>query len=381
MALLEILRTPGGTGPVTLDADTLTGPDGSVVARVAGQTLDFIDLEPRADLSGSGPFLGCEDEAFDYLGDWALVDGVRCGEAFAADIAIMFRVDSDFRLHFRRQPWSGWVAVLIDGKVVGEFDLFDAYSVVPLAVSFVRPNADRPSTVLIKPLKRRSLGSAGFQVFFEGVTLLEPGSAHADPVSEAASVWPDFFTAALNEVGEGWVLDFGSAGRRSADPRVVSLSARALNLPDLRSPLERIPIADAQIAMAFAWHSLGRAGNPVAAISELSRVTRPGGRLLAAVPAVTPPAGATHFFSFTAAGLRALLEPAWDITEIRPWGSPSDVVARVIDATGANVRSYERANALKTDAQELWSRFPPESEMTAVSPFLIVDGRRRPDPE
>lgn len=379
MSLLDILRTPGGGDSVEFDSDLLRDSSGGVVARRIGETFDFVDLDAPPILTGSGPFLACDDEAFNFLGEWSLVDGIRCAEAFGNDVALVFNATSNFRLHFRRQPWSGWVAVHIDGKLAGEYDLYDAYSVAPLAISFQIPSPDRAATIVVKPLKKRSPGSAGFQVFFEGMTLLERGSEQADPISEAASVWPHPFEPAMAELGDGLALDFGSAGRRSPDPRVVSLSTNPLNLPDVRAPFDQTPFAEGVFDLIFAWHSLGRAANPVAALSELARIAAPGGRLIAAVPAVTPPAGATHLFSFTATGLRAMLARDWDVVDISPWGSPSDVIARVIDATGANVRTFERANTLKRDADEMWSRFPPESEMTAVAPFLIVDARRRAD--
>ena len=92
----------------------------------------------------------------------------------------------------------------------------------------------------------------------------------------------------------GWLLDGGGGTGRTAQPLramvgnlVVSdisqrmlAEARRKRLPAARARAERLPFADGCFERALVVDALHHFGDPAGAIGELSRVLRPGGRLL-----------------------------------------------------------------------------------------------------
>jgi SAM-dependent methyltransferase len=129
------------------------------------------------------------------------------------------------------------------------------------------------------------------------------GEAYADNSRLAARVsiydWQrprlDLVELALVQLGEvvGPVLDVGwgtgvyTSRIRATRPgvRVVPVDLSAGMRPEVVGEVDRLPFADGSVGGALAMHMLYYATDPRAALGELRRVLRPGGRLVASTNA------------------------------------------------------------------------------------------------
>ena len=89
---------------------------------------------------------------------------------------------------------------------------------------------------------------------------------------------------------------------------------------DIIGSLQDLPVADASFDAVLCTQVLEHVADPLAVLSELRRVTRPGGQLLLTVPLVWPLHEEPYdFFRYTPHGLRHLLTAAgFEIVSITP---------------------------------------------------------------
>ena len=94
------------------------------------------------------------------------------------------------------------------------------------------------------------------------------------------------------DVGGARVLDVG-AGDRRYEPLLHAAEVVAFDMPgnphaDLHGSIEAIPVADASFDVVLCLQVLEHVPDPAAAVRELRRVVRPGGRVLASTHGVYP---------------------------------------------------------------------------------------------
>jgi SAM-dependent methyltransferase len=90
---------------------------------------------------------------------------------------------------------------------------------------------------------------------------------------------------------------------------------------DLLGPVEALPVADASYELVLCNQVLEHCDDPVAAVRELSRVTAPGGRVLASTHGVMVyHPSPEDLWRWTHVGLRRLFEQSgdWTSVEVRP---------------------------------------------------------------
>jgi ubiquinone/menaquinone biosynthesis C-methylase UbiE len=123
----------------------------------------------------------------------------------------------------------------------------------------------------------------------------------------------------LSDAPDGRLLDVGSgtgqlaaraaaAGRSvvavDADPDMVAMSGAAVPRRVLSASLPALPFTDGAFDAVTANFVVNHVADPRAAVRELARVTRPGGRLSLTIWPARPPAwGALVSGAFTAAGV------------------------------------------------------------------------------
>jgi SAM-dependent methyltransferase len=122
--------------------------------------------------------------------------------------------------------------------------------------------------------------------------------------------------AFVNEDPSALILDCGAGLRRLEHPNVVNLEVVPYRSTDVLADNERLPFKDASFDGALSLAVLEHVRNPMRAASELCRVLKPGGKLLAVVPLLQPVhAFPHHYFNMTAEGLAALFADRIDVVE------------------------------------------------------------------
>lgn len=91
---------------------------------------------------------------------------------------------------------------------------------------------------------------------------------------------------------------------------------------DTQADLQRLPFADNSFDAAICFQVLEHVNEPMAVISEIGRVLRPGGKLYLSAPMAWHQHQQPHdFFRYTSYGFRHLIENSgMRVREMRPWG-------------------------------------------------------------
>lgn len=107
------------------------------------------------------------------------------------------------------------------------------------------------------------------------------------------AVYNDIYMRMLAKTAPGPVLEIGggSGNFKSIRPDTVSSDIVAAPWLDLVCDAQRLPFADNSFANVVMIDVLHHIENPVRALSEIKRVLRPNGRLIACEPAITPVSG------------------------------------------------------------------------------------------
>ena len=128
-------------------------------------------------------------------------------------------------------------------------------------------------------------------------------------------------------IGRYRVLDVG-CGARPYEPLFAPHAASYVGVDpvdnpkaDLKGPVEDLPVEDATFDVVLCNQVLEHCDDPVKAVSELDRVTAPGGRVLATTHGVMPyHPSPTDYWRWTHAGLEKLFAEngAWASVRVTP---------------------------------------------------------------
>jgi SAM-dependent methyltransferase len=169
-------------------------------------------------------------------------------------------------------------------------------------------------------------------------------------------------------------VEYGEAGAEIA---------RVRGLPVIRGDAQALPIADFAASAVVAFDVLEHLADDVAAVREMSRVLRPGGLLLVAVPAdprlwSQHDEAVGHLRRYTRQSLRAVLEHGeLDIEGIRSWNVLLRPVVRLrrSRATGSDLGDPPVGANAVLRAIVATERVLPVGRLPGVS--LIATARRR----
>jgi len=130
------------------------------------------------------------------------------------------------------------------------------------------------------------------------------------------NAYDPFALSFVNEDPGALVLDCGAGLRKQEHRNVVNLEVVPYRSTDVLADNERLPFVDGAFDGVMSLAVLEHVQNPFAAASELCRVLKPGGKLIAVVPLLQPVhAYPHHYFNMTAEGLARLFSERIDIVE------------------------------------------------------------------
>jgi SAM-dependent methyltransferase len=107
----------------------------------------------------------------------------------------------------------------------------------------------------------------------------------------------------------GMVLDCGAGSRHSTRPNVIATGILQYPSTDVVCGDEHLPFLDNSFDVVLSLDGLKHVRNPYVCAKELTRVLKPGGRIVAVTPDLAPVHGfPLHFFNPTPSGLAALFD-------------------------------------------------------------------------
>jgi SAM-dependent methyltransferase len=140
------------------------------------------------------------------------------------------------------------------------------------------------------------------------------------------------------DVAGSRILDVG-CGDRPYDPlfaaaaEVVGFDVPGNPHADVHGSIDAIPLADASFDVAFCLQVLEHVPDPAAAVRELRRVVRPGGRVLASTHGVAPfHPNPDDLWRWTAQGLERLFltNAEWTSVTVRPGAGTAATTAMLV---------------------------------------------------
>jgi len=135
----------------------------------------------------------------------------------------------------------------------------------------------------------------------------ETGIAETDAIS--AHGYDQYALDLIAACHDGWVLDCGAGKRPVYYPNVVNFEIVDYETTDVVGVGEALPFKDNSFDAVLSLSVLEHVRDPFACAAEITRVLKPGGRLICCVPFLQPLHGYPHhYYNMTGQGLRALFE-------------------------------------------------------------------------
>jgi SAM-dependent methyltransferase len=132
------------------------------------------------------------------------------------------------------------------------------------------------------------------------------------------------------EIGGGHVLRRGTF-RPPATAAWLSLDLHVRPRPDVIGDTQRLPLPAGAFDAVLCSEVAEYVARPAEALAEMSRVLKPGGRLLLAAPFLHRADAPNDLWRFTEAGLRRLLvEAGFEAVEVRAQGAALGVCANIL---------------------------------------------------
>ena len=120
---------------------------------------------------------------------------------------------------------------------------------------------------------------------------------------------------------EGFVLDCGAGRRPDYFDNVVNFEIVAYETTDVRGVGEVLPFVDGAFDAVLSIAVLEHVKDPFACAREISRVLKPGGRLVCCVPFLQPMHGYPHhYYNMTSQGIRNLFADQLQIDKVICYG-------------------------------------------------------------
>jgi len=180
---------------------------------------------------------------------------------------------------------------------------------------------------------------------------MDQESATAAGLIESSSVSSHSYTPEMLDLiaavpSGNWILDCGAGYRSTEFENVVLFEIEAYVSTDVRGVCERLPFKDNSFDLILSVVVLEHVKDPKAAVAEMTRVLKPGGKIWIDAAFMQPFHGyPNHFFNMTREGLRSLMPSDVIIEEeaVPEYGTPiwslSWMLNRYRDGLPANRRA------------------------------------------
>ena len=177
-----------------------------------------------------------------------------------------------------------------------------------------------------------------------------------DTDAVSSNAYDGFATAMIAEQADGTILDCG-AGRRSVYyDNVVNFEIVDYDTTDVIGVGEQLPFHDGVFDGVISVAVLEHVRDPFRCASEISRVLKPGGRLICAVPFLQPEHGyPNHYYNMAPQGLRNLFKDALVIDDhkVLESTSPPWVLNWIVQSWADGLRGRAREQFLQLRLQDL----------------------------
>ncbi|MGQ9652369.1 MAG: class I SAM-dependent methyltransferase [Phycisphaerae bacterium] len=328
--------------------------------------------------------LSRSDPRLEWLGNWQdWQDGSRMTEGLAGD-RLRFRGEFlDVGCRLLRHPWSGRVRFLIDGQDVGGTDLFHPDQSVAgwFPIAYDLPAGEHSVEIVATGQSHPS--SHGCQVFFHELVLTRPdprkgARQRANDQNRVLPIFPSVIDLIQEVPQDGWILDCGGGDRRLADERYVNVDLDLCQLPTVIADATKLPFLSDSFHFVFSQALLEHVPDPFAAVREMVRVTRPGGKIWAGMAFLQPVhAVPGHYFNATAWGIEQLFR-GLEILSTSWFGELSFTIDWLLRASGAAAKiGPERVREILDLVKPLDSVISYE-ELRNVASGVAVLARKAP---
>jgi SAM-dependent methyltransferase len=155
---------------------------------------------------------------------------------------------------------------------------------------------------------------------------------------------------------EGWILDCGAGKRGVYYSNVVNFEIVPYDTTDVLGIGEELPFQDESFDAVFSLSVLEHVRDPFRCAQELTRVLKPGGELLCAVPFLQPLHGYPgHYFNMSHQGLRSLFEGRLQVEShiVPPSGLPVWTLSWMLNSWAAALDPETRRRFLDTRVSDL----------------------------
>lgn len=278
--------------------------------------------------------------SLEWHGAWEPWDGKYQLTHGQAGDAVTFRGEFlDAAVRLLKHPWSGQVRFYVDGRVVGGADLYQekwpAIHWFPIAYDL--PPGEH--TVKIEATGEKNPAALGRQVLFHELVITRPAADERldQPPKDVNRVLPLFpaVVELMKTVPEdGLILDCGGSDRKLADPRYINVDSEPYQLPAVYASVLKLPFKSDSFDLVFSQALLEHVPDPFAAVEEMVRVTKPGGKLWAGMAFMQPVhAVPGHYFNATAWGLQELFR-AVEVEDVSWFGELSFTIDWLLRAAG-----------------------------------------------
>jgi len=169
--------------------------------------------------------------------------------------------------------------------------------------------------------------------------------------TEAVSshTYDPFARELISKYSDGWILDCGAGRRNVYYSNVVNLEIVPYDTTDVMGVGEELPFQNECFDAVFSFSVLEHVRDPFRCAGEVTRVLKPGGELLCAVPFLQPLHGYPgHYFNMSHQGLRSLFESELTVEwqTVPPSGLPIWTLSWILSSWAAGLDGETRRQFL-----------------------------------
>ena len=165
----------------------------------------------------------------------------------------------------------------------------------------------------------------------------------------------------LNQFGDGaMILDAGAGFRKIPYPNVVNLEIYDYPSTDIVAAVEHLPFADSVFDGVLSLAVLEHVKDPFVCASEIKRVLKPGGKVLAIIPFLQAEHGyPSHYFNATRFGIRELFKELTMETQfLEVSNQPIFTLNQVLGLYASGLKGETLASFLSLKVSDILSRGP-----------------------
>lgn len=175
----------------------------------------------------------------------------------------------------------------------------------------------------------------------------------------------------------GWVLDCGAGQKKFTHPQLIQTEIAAYSNIDVLAVNQKLPFSDNSFDLVLSFDVLEHVNDPFLSASELKRVLKPGGILIADIPFLQAEHGYPHhYFNATRQGFLRLFEGLEVLTHFVPIsGQPVETLRQTMRHYNHHLPEEWRGRFLNTTVHDFINREYSDWLHDPIVQFLKPEGR------